>query len=110
MKLKLNEFPLLLGFYSDGFDPWDRSSYSMWPLLFAVYNFSLSDRLRKLLFAGLTQGPDKPKSMRAYQREVFNEIIDSEAFDGLEVTDLQGSCGGDYPGSSLIAFPICGKI
>ena len=69
---------------TDGVNPWQGSTYSMWPLVFKVLNLPkhLASRTDYLLLAGVINGPTAPKNLTPYMTLIVDELLDG--FIGLE--------------------------
>ena len=61
----------------DGFNPYQGSKRSVWPVLFAVLNLPESIRMKyqMLILAAVMPGPNKPKKMQPYLHVVVDELL-----------------------------------
>jgi hypothetical protein len=66
----------MLGYGTDGVNPWRSGFYSMWPLVVKVLNLGPqhASTTELLILAGVVHGPRKPKSLQCYQLLIADEM------------------------------------
>jgi hypothetical protein len=69
-------FNVLLGYSTDGVNPFRSGQYTLWPLTVKVLNLppTFASSTPLLILAGVIHGPKKPKSLQAYQLALADEI------------------------------------